>query len=155
MNKGKFVLDACALLALLNKEKGGDKVNELFKQAKAGEITLYMSIVNLIEVFYGLIRDQGLDRAVEILKQIDNTPLKIVDTIPPPIYHEASRLKGANKMSLADAIGIATAESLNAAFVTSDHQEGNLRLRFATARLRVHELDAVEKHESFSFFWFR
>jgi hypothetical protein len=40
---------------------------------------------------------------------------------------------------LADAIGIATACSLDAVFVTSDH----------------HELDTVEEHESFNFYWIR
>jgi predicted nucleic acid-binding protein len=139
MNKKNSVLDACALLALLNEEEGGDKVNELFKQAKAEKITLSMSVVNLIEVFYGLIRDEGLDRAVEILTQIDDSPLKIVDTISPTVYQRASRLKGTNKMSIADAIGIATAENLDAAFVTSDH----------------HELNAVAAKEALNFYWFR
>jgi predicted nucleic acid-binding protein len=139
MNEKNYALDACALLALFNKEEGGDKVNQLFKQAKSGEITLYMSVVNLIEFFYGIIRDEGLDKATEIQKKIDASPLKIIDTITPQIYHRASRLKGTNKMSLADAIGIATAESLDAVFVTSDH----------------HELKAVEQHEGFNFCWIR
>jgi predicted nucleic acid-binding protein len=139
MNEENYVLDACALLALFNKEEGGDKVNKLFKQAKSGEITLYMSVVNLIEVFYGIIRDEGLEKATEIQKKIDASPLEIVDTITPQIYHRASLLKGTNKMSIADAIGIATAESLDAAFVTSDH----------------HELDAVEAKEAIDFCWIR
>ena len=45
-----YLLDACALLALLNQEfgKGFEKVKDLFDRAVNDEITLYMSLVNLI-----------------------------------------------------------------------------------------------------------
>jgi predicted nucleic acid-binding protein len=134
-----YVLDACALLALFNGEQGDAVVDDLLIRADEDEIKLYMSIVQLIEVYYDRIRVVGSEMAAEILESILNYPITIIDNISTPVFHEASRLKAANKMSIADAIGIATAESLDAAFVTSDH----------------HELDAVEAKEALDFYWIR
>ncbi|MDR2054044.1 MAG: type II toxin-antitoxin system VapC family toxin [Treponema sp.] len=115
-----YILDACALIALLDDEEGKDKVDELFTRAKAGEITLCMSIINMLEVYYGFIREDGLERAGEILAPIDETPLQIINLVSDPIYKRAARLKGAYDMSLADAVGLATAINLGGVFVTSD-----------------------------------
>jgi predicted nucleic acid-binding protein len=132
-----YILDACALIALLNEEEGQDIIDDLFYQATARSITLSMSVINLIEVLYNYYRDDGPDRVSEILVKMDSTSLKIVHTISPTVFHEAYRLKGTYKMSLADAIGLATAKELSATFVTSDHSE----------------LEAVEKGEQIPFLW--
>ncbi|MHC6203413.1 PIN domain-containing protein, partial [Breznakiellaceae bacterium SP9] len=52
-----YVFDACALIAFLDKEigKGYEEVDALLVRAEAGEITLVMGIVNLVEVYYGYI----------------------------------------------------------------------------------------------------
>jgi PIN domain nuclease of toxin-antitoxin system len=122
-----YVLDACALIALLNEEEGKDKIDDLFNQAKAGKITLCMSIINMLEVYYGFIGADGPERANEILAPIDKTPLCIIDSISQPAYREAARFKSTYKgsktqsgLSLADAVGLATAINLNGVFVTSD-----------------------------------
>jgi predicted nucleic acid-binding protein len=76
-----YVLDACALIALLDNEDGKDKIDELFVKANAGEISLYIIIINLIEVYYEYIRADGIEVAGKILAPISETPLKIVDLI--------------------------------------------------------------------------
>jgi predicted nucleic acid-binding protein len=97
-----------------------------------------MSIVNLIEVYYGFIRDLGKERAVEILNHIHDLPLQFIDTINKQVFDEASRLKGTYKMSLGDAIGLATAINLGGLFVSSDG-----------------ELADPETKEHAQIFWFR
>ena len=134
-----YTLDACALIALLKGENGAVKVDDLFQQAVRGEAMLYISIVNLLEVYYGFIKDIGFAETTSILNTIDNTPLAVIDTISQKVYHEAARLKGAYRISLADAVGIATAIEQDSIFVTSDH----------------HELEAVEDKEFLGFLWFR
>jgi predicted nucleic acid-binding protein len=134
-----YSLDACALIAFLDNEDGADVIEALFERADNGEISIFMSIVNLIEAYYGRIREKSSDEVAKFLQAMNSFPIEVIDTISPQIYHEAARLKAAHKMSIADAIGIATAESLNATFVTSDH----------------HELDAVEQHEAIDFCWIR
>jgi PIN domain nuclease of toxin-antitoxin system len=37
----KYLLDACALIAIANKETGADAVQELITRAEAGEAALY------------------------------------------------------------------------------------------------------------------
>jgi predicted nucleic acid-binding protein len=133
-----YVLDACALIALLDNEDGKDKIDELFTKAKAGEISLYINIINLLEVYYEYIRADGIEVAGKILAPISETPLKIVDLISQPIYKEAARLKGAFTISLADAVGLATAINLGGIFVTSDG-----------------EFKKLETREETPLFWFR
>jgi predicted nucleic acid-binding protein len=117
-----YVLDACALIAYLNEEKGAgfEAVDELFNRAEAGEITLYMSIVNLVEVYYGYIGDVGMTTANEIMHPVSNFPISLISTITDSIYREAARYKGVYPMSLADAFLCATAKSLEAMVVTKD-----------------------------------
>jgi PIN domain nuclease of toxin-antitoxin system len=65
-----YLLDACALLAYIKREPEGVKVKELFNRAGIGEIAIHMSIINLTEVYYGLIRDDGMEMAGEIMKGV-------------------------------------------------------------------------------------
>jgi predicted nucleic acid-binding protein len=134
-----YTLDACALIAFVDDEEGADVVAALFARSDNGDATIFMSIVNLMEVYYGRIRERSSDEVANFLHAMDCFPIEVVDTISTQVYHRASRLKGTYKMSLADAIGIATAESLDSAFVTSDH----------------HELDVVEQREAIDFCWIR
>jgi predicted nucleic acid-binding protein len=134
-----YVLDACALIALLDGEEGKDVVKNILKQAiDEKETCVYMSAVNLVEVYYNYIRELGKDNALEILEKINAAPVEIVEAIPEPVYLEASRLKGSYKMSLGDSIGLATAINLNGDFVTSDG-----------------ELVEPKAKEHASVFWFR
>jgi len=136
-----YVLDACAMVALLNGEKGAEAVDNLFRQAVNGEIKLYISIINLLEVYYGFIGDMGVAKTQEIMKVIDETPLVVVSAISQRVYHEAARIKGTHRrLSLADSVGIATADELGGIFVTSDH----------------HELEAIAAKETdIKFLWLR
>jgi PIN domain nuclease of toxin-antitoxin system len=67
-----YVFDACALISLLKKEAAFDQVAALLARAVAGEITISMSIVNLVEVYYGFIQKYGTREAAE---QADALPV--------------------------------------------------------------------------------
>jgi len=135
-----YVLDACALVALLKGEDGAGEIDRLFQQATLGEAKLCISIVNLLEVYYGFVADIGLAETVDMMNSIGGTPLTVIETISQRVYHEAARIKGTyRRLSLADAVGIATAIEYAGVFVTSDH----------------HELEVIEKKEYLKFFWFR
>jgi predicted nucleic acid-binding protein len=129
------------MVALINKEDGAETVDGLFQQAFKGEIKLYMSIINLLEVYYGLVGVIGVAKAREIMQKAADTPLIIINTISQHVYDEAARIKGTHhRLSLADAVGIATAAELDGTFVTSDH----------------HELEFIaSKESSLKFYWFR
>ena len=118
-----YVLDACALLAFLNDEEGGDKIEDLLNQSFEGNIFISMSIINLLEVYYNELRDKGTKVTKTILEMVQNYSLNINKTISDKTFHEAARLKTTYKISLRDCIGLATAIELSGLFVTSDHFE--------------------------------
>ena len=134
-----YVFDACALIAYLNNESGSDTINDLLKKAVDNDVEIYINIINLIEVHYANIRSLGKDHASVILEKILASPIQVISVISDKIFHKASGLKSAYKMSIADCIGLATALELAGQFVTSDH----------------HELDLVAKNEPSLIFWFR
>ena len=132
-----YVFDACVLVSYLRNESGSDIVSDLLKKAVDGKDTIYMNIVNLIEVHYTNIRDLGSEKATVILKEILNAPIHVVNDVSEAVFQQSSRLKASYKCSLADTIGLATAIELSAHFVTSDH----------------HELKLVAENEPIPFVW--
>jgi predicted nucleic acid-binding protein len=114
------VFDACALIAFLNMEENFEQVKDLLERAGRGDITIGMSIVNLVEVYYNYIRDDGIAAANATMREALTLPLKIISTISDEVYREAARFKGCYAMSLADAFLCATAKSLSAVIVTKD-----------------------------------
>jgi predicted nucleic acid-binding protein len=134
-----YVFDACALIAFLNKEPEAVKVKSLLERTGTEDISIYMSVFNLVEVYYGFIRKYGsVERADEIMQQVDDLPIEIIETVSPAVYRETARLKGFYRISLADAIACATAKSLAATLVTKDS-----------------EIKAVEQGENLSVLWIR
>jgi predicted nucleic acid-binding protein len=134
-----YLLDACALLALFNGEKGDDAVDNLLQQAEDGQIVLYMHIAQLLEVYYDRLYLMDMALVKEIIESILAFPITIIDQITYPIFYEAGRLKSTYSVSFADSIALATARSLSYTLVTSDH----------------HEFDELEKKEPINFFWIR
>ena len=49
---GLLLLDACALVALMEKEPGAEVVRSLFESAKNRKALLKMNRLNLLEVYY-------------------------------------------------------------------------------------------------------
>jgi predicted nucleic acid-binding protein len=135
-----YVLDACALLAYLKQEPEAVKVKDLFNKADSepDETAIYISMVNLVEVYYGFIQEKGIEEADRLMKQVDGLPFNTLDTITDAVYRAASRFKALYSISLADSFACATAKSLTATLVTKDH-----------------EIEAVERGENLSVFWIR
>jgi predicted nucleic acid-binding protein len=133
----KYILDACAFIALFNGEEGADVVAHLLEEAGKGDTGLSMSIIQLLEVYYDRIYLVGAEAAKERAEAIVAGPVSIIDPITYPVMYEAGRLKTTYSISLADAVACATAGSLQATLVTSDHKE----------------LKQVEQGENLSFLW--
>ena len=51
MKTSAFVVDACAILALINREPGHNVVLELLKKAENDSVIVRMHVVNLCEVY--------------------------------------------------------------------------------------------------------
>ena len=136
----RYVLDACALIALLNKEDGARNVAVLYEKAIHGEAEVLMNKVNLLEVYYGYLKEDGEMFAEQQLVTVENSAIKILDIIGNDLLRQAAKLKATYKrISLADSFAVAQAIISNAVLVTSDH----------------HELDAIDKDRIIKFVWLR
>jgi predicted nucleic acid-binding protein len=135
----RYVLDACALIALLQDEKGADEVADVFEAAENGTAAITMHKLNLLEVYYKAYRTHGKERANRMLEGFKKRPVLISQEIGDELFMEAGRFKGTYTISFADSIVLAQASILNAELLTADH----------------HEFDAIEKSESIRFRWIR
>jgi uncharacterized protein len=137
--KKVYVLDACALIAFLNDEDGAQIVEALLSEASVENVDLIMNRVNLLEIYYGVYRDDGIQDANSVIERILNLPLTIIDTLTDHVFYEAGRLKAENRISLADAIAIGEANTRGAELVTCDH----------------HEFDVLVEEEKMTAYWIR
>ena len=130
-----YVFDACALIALLSKETGYEKVEKLIEKIKNENTKIIMHTVNLLEVYYHVYKRYDEAAALKFLNEIKDSPIQLIAEVTDDIIINAGRLKKQYKLSLADAIGLAETIISKGSFVTADH----------------HELDFVEKNEMINF----
>ena len=134
-----YVLDACALIALIKYENGALAVAELCKEAEENNADLLINIINLLEVYYGFRRERGEQYAESILEKVMDSIVKISE-VNMTILKEAGRIKSEyNRISLADSIALAEALTRGGYLVTADH----------------HEMDIIDKAEVVRFLWIR
>ena len=129
-----YVMDACALVALLKNENGADIVADVYGKAVNGEARIIMNRVNLLEVYYGFYRENGKEYADKILDSVIKSNVSISE-FDKDIFQIAGRLKATYKISLADSIALAQALSSGGELLTADH----------------HEFDVIEGLEDISF----
>lgn len=135
----KYILDACAVIALLNDEDGAQKVEQLLSQADQTHNFLFMHEINLFEIYYGVFRDEGKDLAEQTYDKVIDLPIKIIKGLRESVFKEAGRLKAVYKISLADSIALAEAKKRKISLVTCDH----------------HEFDQIQQMNELDFFWIR
>ena len=133
-----YVLDACALIALLKNEEGADVVAAVYKQAESSEATLIMNRVNLLEVYYGFYHSDGKEYADKIMDGIAKSIVAISE-FDNDIFLIAGRLKASYSISLADSIVLAQTIVIEGELLTSDHRE----------------FDPLEGIEPIDFLWIR
>jgi predicted nucleic acid-binding protein len=137
--KNVYYLDACALLATFKEEVGHDIVSELYEKAANDEISLCINMINLLEVYYVLIYDFGIEFSKERLSEVINSSVEITN-LSLDYLKEAARIKTTYKISIADSIVLAETSVSGGTIITADH----------------HEMDVVEQNEStIKFLWIR
>ena len=134
-----YVLDACAVIALFDYEKGYDVVLDLIKKAHPSKFNIVMNRINLLEIYYDLYRSKGKTQAEQLLTKIIKLPIDIHSEFTEEMMREAGRIKVLHKMSLADTIVLAEAVTRGGIVVTADH----------------HEFDVVQDSENIDFLWIR
>lgn len=133
--KRRFVLDAWAILALLQgEEPAASRVRELLSEADKGEIVLLISMINLGEVVYSVGRAKGESEAQDTLDEMRRLPLAVVPATEEAVL-AAAHLKMQHATSYADALAASTAETEGATLVTGDPELAQLEGAIELERL--------------------
>lgn len=115
-----YCLDTFALISYLHNEKGADKVQELLKLAKKGNIRLFMHKINLGELYYTVCRQEGEPEADLIYGRVKEFPIQFVEDLSETFLLSVARLKGGYKMSYADCFAAGLAIEKGLILVTGD-----------------------------------
>jgi len=113
-----YVLDANALLRYVRGIEGAEKVRAILQQSERGLALISMSVVNLGEAYYILMRYLGEPVAAKTV----NTLRQVVSFIPAGLDETiaAARIKEKFKMGYADSFAAALALRMNATLVSAD-----------------------------------
>ena len=116
-----LVFDACALIALANREEGADKLASFLIEA---ENVCFVHSINLCEVYYQAYRDTSKKEASLLIDGLLKLGVLLRDDLDTDFWMEVGELKAIHKrVSLADCCAIALTKRLDAELVTSDHHE--------------------------------
>ena len=131
-----YVIDACAFIAYIRKEEGGDKLQALLKNHNN---RFFMHSVNLGEVYYDSLRVSDEKEPRELFEDIAKLPINIIWTLDIPFIELVGKYKTSHRISYADSFVLALAEREDAVVISTDH----------------HEFDAIEQEGKLSFYWLR
>jgi len=134
-----FILDACALIALLAGENGAENVKRIIQDAINGDIAVKMNQINLLEVYYKVCNVYNQDEANKAMKKIKEFPIEIIIGLKEDVFNEAGRIKSKYKIPLGDSIAVAECIISKGTLVTSDHND----------------FEKIEKKEKLKINWFR
>ena len=113
------VLDSFALLVFLFKEKGHQKLVDVFDAAADNDHTTLIAAPNWAEVRYIVQRKVGMERWSEVRSTILALPLEVV-AADQSLAEAAGALKATKKMSLADCFAAALAQQQRSPVYTGD-----------------------------------
>ena len=116
----RFVLDAWAILALLQKEEpAASRVRQLLQAAQTGQVSVFISVINLGEVYYRVGKRRGEGEGQDTIKEIRRLSVVIVPATDERVLAAAS-FKARQAISYADAFAAATAAEFGAILLTGD-----------------------------------
>lgn len=114
-----YVLDASAVLDLLENGPGAQRVEQILAGADKRENAVSMSVLNWGEVFYNVWQHHGEEAARSAIAELSRLPIEIV-----PVDQEqalkASEIKSFHKLSFVDCVAGSLAELRNSTLVTAD-----------------------------------
>ena len=118
MSEG-LVFDSWAILAYVQAEPGGAQVKSLLLETTEVRRPLWISTINLGEVWYLLARRNSRDYATRQIAEMAQIGLERID-VDWPMVLQAADYKSRHRISYADAFAAALAKQRNAELVTGD-----------------------------------
>lgn len=120
-DKSIFVLDACALIALIKKEQGFEIIQPLLTNPS---MQCFIHVINLCEVVYDSLRREPSLNVDQLVSNVEAFGLQIHWNIDLETLTRAAYLKAQwRRIALADCFALALAQQIEGILVTSDHGE--------------------------------
>jgi len=116
-----YVLDAYAVLGYFLDEPCADSVAEILELARRNEIRLYMSWINLGEVYYMIQRRYGRKEAITLIENVKAWPIELVDVSNEQAI-AASDVKAKFPLSLGDSYAAALTIQVQGILLTADNE---------------------------------
>jgi len=127
------VLDSYAILALLFKESGHEKIVTLLERAAEADTPLLITAVNWAEVRYMVERKTSAQQWKDVRVKLLGLPIEIIPA-DQGLAEVAGEFKATRKMSLADCFAAALARIRKLDLYTGDpefrHVEHDLRIQW-------------------------
>lgn len=131
-----YVLDANAVIRLLEQGRDWERVKGLFEKAAKGEARLLISAVNWGEVLYSLAKRAGLSQAKADLKGLS----LFMELVPADATEAeaAAAIKYQYKLGYGDCFAAALATRVNGTLVTADPDFAKVGKRLKILELATH-----------------
>jgi predicted nucleic acid-binding protein len=116
-----FVLDACALVALLRREPGAHQIEALLADPA---VFCFVHAINLCELYYNFVRREGRTQAAQAVEILLAAGVHLREDLDVDFWQQVGELKAdPGRLSLADCFALALSNRIGATLVTSDHHE--------------------------------
>ena len=131
----KFVLDSYSLLAFFRDEPGADAIEKLLNEAAEDKHELYITVVNVGEVYYMSCRKDRVSKANQVWEAMRKFPLHFIE-VNLDLSLAAAKIKANYKLSYADAFAAALTIQKKATLVTGDNEfeslegEANFKVKY-------------------------
>src|SRR3972149_104976 len=116
-----YVLDTWAVIAYLEDEPSAPQIADLIASAHEDSIPVFMTVVNVGEVWYIIAREVSEEEANNSIKELHDLRIQFVD-VGWDLTQGAARFKSQHRMSYADCYAAALAKSYKADLVTGDKE---------------------------------
>ena len=113
------VFDSWAIFAFLNGEPAAPEVETIIGEAQEAERPMWITAVNLGEIWYGVARRQSSEKADQTIDRVRRLGLKVVDA-DWDLTRLAAQFKARYRLSYADCYAAALAKQLNTEVITGD-----------------------------------
>ncbi len=130
----RYVLDTSAVLTLIEDEAGADDVQTLLEQAKRGEVSLLVSFISFMEVYYISLQERGQEEAHERVQLMAALPVSRVESTE-ALTVLAGQLKATHRLSVAEAWIAALAQERDATLVHKDPEFEQLEATLKVLKL--------------------
>lgn len=114
-----YVLDSFAILALLQKEQGYERVFEILDESKKGTARVMMTWVNVGEVAYTIQRRWDKFKVHQVLANLETSNVEFVDASQ-ELSLKAADYKASYPIAYTDAFAAALADMNDFMLVTGD-----------------------------------